>query len=133
MTLLWQTPKPAVLAAITVLEAAFGGYASVSAKLPARNRPARFVRVSRAGGAQNDPATDTARILVECFAKTVADAENMCNTARAALRNAAATSVGDGVFIRCWDNEQGPADLPHPDVLDYERWQFFGDLLVKAN
>lgn len=132
----WPTPKPALLAAITVLIDAFGEYAFVSAKLPRRNWPERFVRVSRAGGGLDSIATDSARILVECFAKDTGQVEAMCNTARTALRNAGGTTVhtpdGD-VFIRRFSNEQGPTDYHDPDLVEYERWQFFGDLTVKAN
>lgn len=133
--LIWPTAKPAVLAAITVLGEAFGEYADVSAKMP-RQRPIRFVRVTRVGGGQPHPATDIARILIECFAKDTAQAEAMCNTVRAALRNAAGTTItttaGD-ISLRHWGNEDGPVDLPHPDILDYERWQLHGDLSVKSN
>jgi len=133
---IWPTPKPALLTAITVLIEAFGEYAFVSAKMPPSNRPDRFVKVSRVGGGQDNIATDTARILVECFAKDVGEVEAMCNTVRAALRNAGGTTVtttAGGVSVRSWDNEQGPADYPHPDLLDYERWQVTGDLSIKAN
>jgi len=129
---IWPTPKPAVLAAIAVLSEAFGTYAFVSAKLPAHQRPDRFVKVTRVGGGQDDIVTDTARLLIECFAKDVGQVEAMCNTVRAAFRNAAGTTVG-GAFIRAWGNESGPTDFPHPDILDYERWQLTGDLAVKAN
>lgn len=131
----WPTPKPALLTAVTILADAFAGYAFVSAKMP-KNRPDRFVRASRVGGGLSNIATDDARILVECFARDVGDVEEMCNTARAALRNAAGTTVTTTkglVFVRAWDNEQGPTDFPHPELLDYERWQFTGDLAVKAN
>jgi hypothetical protein len=134
--LIWPTPKPAVLAAITILADAFRGYAEVSAKLPRNSRPERFVKVTRVGGSQDTPVTDDARILVECFAPDPAQVEAMCNTARSALRNASATTVettaGD-IWIRAWDNEDGPTDFPHPDILDRERWQFHGDLCVKSN
>ena len=134
--LVWPTPKPAVLTAITVLAEAFGDYAFVSAKLPGRSRPERFVRVTRMGGGLENIATDSARILVECYAQDVGQVEAMCNTARAALRNAGGTTVttteGD-VFVRSWDNEQGPTDFPNPEVIDYDRWQLFGQLMVKAN
>lgn len=134
--LIWPTAKPAVLAAITVLAEAFGEYAFVSAKLPGRSRPDRFVKVSRVGGGQTHPATDVARILVECYAKDTAQTEAMCNTVRAALRNAAGTTIttdeGD-ISIRAWGNEDGPVDFFNPDILDYERWQLHGDLSVKSN
>lgn len=129
---IWPTPKPALLTAITVLSDAFGEYAFVSAKMPPHVRPDRFVKLTRVGGGQDQIVTDVARILVECFAKDVGQVEAMCNTARAALRNAAGTTVGEA-FVRGWDNESGPNDYPHPDLLEYERWQFTGDLAIKAN
>lgn len=135
----WPTPKPAVLAAVTLLQNAFGSYAVVSASLP-KGRPERFVRVTRVGGGQQNPAIDNARILVECFAIDTSMVEAMCNTVRAALRNAAGTTVtcvnGSDtieVFIRGWDDEQGPVDFPHPEILDRQRWQLHGDLVVKSN
>lgn len=127
----YPVPKPAVLAAITVLAAAIDDV-SISSDMPP-HRPERFIRVSRIGGTFGDPATDFARILVECFGVTTLQVEDLCNQARAALRNAAATTILGNIFIRCWDNEQGPVELPHPQILDRERWQFHGDLLVKAN
>jgi hypothetical protein len=134
--MVWATPKPALLGALTILESAFGTYAHVSAKLPATNRPDRFVKVSRVGGQLDNHTTDLARIMVECFAKDVGQVESMCNTARTALRNAGGTTVtanNVAMFIRGWDNESGPTDYPHPDILDFERWQITGDLAVKAN
>ena len=131
-----------MLTALTILDDAFGVWAQVSTSLPTKQvRPQRFVRVSRVGGGQGDPATDTARLLVECFGPDTATVEAMCNTARAALRNARGITVnchyasGDvvEVFVRSWDGEQGPVDFPHPDILDRERWQFHGDFAVKAN
>lgn len=133
---IWPTPKPALLAAITILGEAFGVYADVSAKLPRNNRPDRFVKVSRVGGGQDDPVTDRARILIECFGRDPAECENMCNTARAAMRNAQGSTVTTTVtdmFIRWWGNEDGPTDFPHPDILDRERWQVHGELAVKSN
>jgi hypothetical protein len=128
---LWPTPKPAVLAAITVLAAAIDDV-DISSDMPV-HRPETFIRVSRIGGRMPDPSTDNARILVEVFGVTTAVVEDLCNQARAALRNASSTTVLSDVFIRSWDNEQGPVELQHPQVLDRERWQFHGDLLVKAN
>lgn len=132
--LIWPTPKPAVLTAITILAEAFGEYAFVSAKLPANQRPERFVRVTRMGGGQDNIVTDTARILIECFAKDVGQVEAMCATATAAMRNASGTTVtttsGD-VFVRYWDNDN-IVDYPHPDLIDFERWQVTGDLSVKT-
>jgi len=133
---IWPTPKPALLAAITVLSEAFGNYASVSAKLPGTIRPERFLKVTRVGGDLVNIATDSARIMVECYAQDVGQVEAMCNTARTALRNAGGTTVtadNISVFIRWWEETSGPADYPNPEVLDFERWQFTGSLMVKAN
>lgn len=127
---IYRTPKPAVKTAITILVQAFGVYAQVSAKMP-KQRPIRFVQVSRIGGAQDDPITDRARILVECFGPDTETVENMTATARTALRNAISTVV-DGVFVRGWSNEQGPVDFPHPQIINMDRWQFQGDLSLST-
>lgn len=137
-------------------------YAEVSTKLPAHTRPERFIKVSRVGGGQAVMVTDVARLLVECYGRSSRDTELMCNTARAALHNAVSSWVyprppenppytppagppplpsvttwpaatDEPMFIRWCGNESGPADLPHPDILDYERWQFTIDLEVAAN
>lgn len=127
---IYPTPKPAVKTVITVLAEAFGVYAQVSARMP-KKRPVRFVQVSRVGGRWDNPVTDVARILVECFGPDVETVEAMTATARTALRNAISTEVDD-VWIRDWSGEQGPVDLPHPDVMDMERWQFHGDISVST-
>lgn len=137
----WPTPKPALLAAITVLRDAFGDGSNVSSDLPKRNPPDQFLHLERVGGRQDNPAIDVARILVSCFAKGVGQAENMANVSRAALRNASGRTItcetDDGevdVFIRGWGAEQGPSgNNPHPDFLEFERWQVHGDLIVKSN
>ena len=127
---IYRTPTPAVKTAITILVQAFGVYAQVSAKMP-KQRPIRFVQVSRIGGGQDDPITDRARILVECFGPDTETVENMTATARTALRNAISTVV-DGVFVRGWSNELGPVDFPHPQIIDMDRWQFQGDLSLST-
>lgn len=127
---IYKTPKPAVKTAIAILKQAFGQYALVSAAMP-KQRPPRFVQVSRIGGHQDDPVTDHARLLIECFGADVETVENMSATARTALRNAISTVV-NGVWVRNWSNEQGPVDFPHPQILDYNRWQFQGDLSLST-
>ena len=87
MTVWYLTPKPAVKVTISVLADAFGEYALVSARMP-KQRPIRFIKVSRIGGSQDTPITDVARILIECFGPDVETCENMTAPARAALRNA---------------------------------------------
>ena len=130
MTVIWDTPKPAVKVAIAILAEAFGEYALVAARMP-RQRPVRFVRVTRVGGGLTNHVTDTARLLIECFGLDVQTCENMTGTARAALRNAVSTVVEDS-WVRNYDNEQGPVDFPHPDILDMDRWQFHGELSLST-
>ena len=127
---IYNTPKPAVKTAITILSEAFGVYAQVSAKMP-KQRPIRFVQGSRVGGSQTDPITDNARLLIECFGPDTETVENMTATARTAFRNAISTVV-DGVWVRNWSNEQGPVDFPHPQIIDLDRWQFQGDLSLST-
>jgi len=166
----WLPPKQALLGAVTILQDGFTHsatgvrYAEVSTKLPSHTRPERFIKVSRIGGSQDDPITDKARLLVECYGRSSRDVELMCNTARAVLRNAVSSwvtprqpdnppwvppaapaplpsitawpleqDVDEAMFIRWCGNESGPADLAHPDILDFERWQFTVDLWVAAN
>lgn len=127
---IYPTPKPALKTALTILEQAFGVYALVSTKMP-KQRPIRFVKVSRIGGNWATPVIDNARLLIECFGPDPETVETMTGTARAAMRNAISTTV-DGVFIRDWANEQGPVDFPHPQIIDMERWQFQGTLSLST-
>jgi hypothetical protein len=127
---IYSTPKPAVKTCISILADAFGVYALVSARMP-KQRPIRFVKVTRVGGSQDDAITDVARLLVECFGPDVETVESMTATARTALRNAISTVV-DNVWVRNWSNEQGPVDFPHPEILDMERWQFQGSLSLST-
>jgi hypothetical protein len=91
-----------------------------------------FVRVSRSGGGQELIVTDTCRLLVECWADSAASAETLVNDCRAALRNTTGQTV-DGAFLRGFDNEAGPVELPDPGVPDRQRWQFQGDLLISTS
>lgn len=127
--LLWPTPRPALQAAISVLQDAFGDVL-VSDRMP-RTRPAQIVIVDRVGGGQDNPRIDVARILVECWGPSTSVVENMTATAREALRNAAGTMVDD-IFINGYSNEEGPVHYDDPDVSDMRRWQFTADLLVST-
>lgn len=124
------TPKPALKTALAILGDAFDGVASVSAQMP-RTLPSKFVVVERVGGARPNLVTDSARILVQCFAETPEAVESMCGTVDEAMHNAAGTVV-DGVFVRAWGGQQGPTRLPHPDVLTRERWQIHGNLVLST-
>lgn len=126
------TPKPALKTAISILATAFGDYAGVSAKMP-RQIPTRFVRVDRVGGGRPNIVTDSARILIECFGPDPETVESMAATVDEAMHNAVGTVIDDAVFVRGWDNMQGPTSLPHPDLLTMERWQLHGDLMVSTS
>jgi hypothetical protein len=128
--LIWPTPRPALKAAISILQDAFGAV-RVSDQMP-KTRPAQFVRVDRVGGGQLNPRVDRARLLVECWGPSSGVVETMVGTAREALRNAGGTTVSDGIFIHSFDNEDGVAHYDDPDVTDQRRWQFTGDLLVST-
>lgn len=128
--IIWPSPPKAVKTAIAIQRSAFGTYAQVSAKLP-RQRPARFVKVSIIGGSRVNPVTYRARIMVDLFGLDTETVESMHSTASWGFLNAQSTVV-DGVFVRAWDDEQGPVDRPHPDILDMERWQFHGDLILST-
>lgn len=125
----WLIPPDGLRAAITVLADAFPDV-HVAGAVP-RTRPDQFVYVSQIGATQPNPNTDKPRILVECWAPTPKIAHDMAYTAGTALRNAAGSIVED-VFIRRWDNQQGPTDFPDPAVSDQERWQIFGDLNIST-
>lgn len=145
----WLTPKPALIAVQRILEAAFsdGQYAAVHTKLPAKDRPERFVVVTRIGGGQTNQAVDICRVLVECYARVDEQAERMTGTSSAALRNAASTwkTINDRndpggtqppperIWVRGYGNETGLAKLNNPDVLTHEKWQFIGELSVAVN
>jgi hypothetical protein len=127
----WPVPKPALKAAIAVLRAALDPSVGVATVEP-RVWPRLFVKVTRAGGGRQLINTDVARLLVECYADSDAACETLTNQCRAALASTQGTTF-DGVFLRGYDNEQGPVQLANPNVTDHRRWQFQGDLLVSTN
>jgi hypothetical protein len=121
----WPVPKDDIAAAIAIMEAVFPGV-SVFNSMP-KERPKRFIVVTRAGGAQTAPNTDMPRTLFEFWHEVKSDAYDMTRTGRAGLRNARA-QFWAGVWVRSWSNEFGPVDLPHPDIRDRHRYQIHGDL-----
>ena len=131
----YPTTKPAVKTAIAILQTAMNGDDSaVGYKMPL-TWPAVYIRVSRSGGGPHPPTglvTDVARILCEVYGAQVADVEAATSTAIAALRNSQGTIV-NGVFLRGFDNIDGPTDFPNAAVPDMCRWQFQGDLLVSTS
>lgn len=49
----------------------------VSTRMPEKNKPDRFILVSRIGGGANDWATRNPRFIVECYAHSELDAEEL--------------------------------------------------------
>lgn len=128
----YPTAAPALKIAYTILKNALNPV-EVHTKVPYPTRPAEFVTVGKIGGTRPLIVTSAARILVQCWAGSVADVEDLANDAIAALQNAQGTTVADLGFVRGFDNIEGPVDFPDPDVTDLERWQFQGDLLVSTS
>lgn len=128
--IIWPTPRPALKAAIAIMQDA-NPDAAVSHRMP-RTRPAKFIRVVRVpGGGMDNPRMDRARLIVEFWAKDIGTVETMFNNGRAALMNAAGTTVSDNIFIHGWRDEGG-GDYSDPDVPDMEKWQVFGELLIST-
>lgn len=100
-------------------------------KLP-QNLPDQFGRVILVGTTRPLLVTSAPRILVECWAKTPQAAEDFAGHAVQVLRNAQG-SFATETFVRGFDNIEGPADNPDPQVDWLERWQFQGDLLLSTS
>jgi hypothetical protein len=124
--------KPAVLTAITILQTAVGSTdVGVGSKMP-KMWPMAYIRVTRAGGGIANLVTDDARILAEIYGASIGIVEPLTAQAITALRDAEGTSV-NGIFVRGFNNIEGPVDHPHVDVPDMCRWQFQGTLLVSTS
>ncbi|MFT4125080.1 MAG: hypothetical protein QM662_02465 [Gordonia sp. (in: high G+C Gram-positive bacteria)] len=96
--------------------------------------PARFVRISRAGGPR-EWALDKALLLIECFASTAAkapdgpQAEQDAYTAADALRAASFGGPWAGGHITGWAQDN-VVEFPDPDQSSHARWQFTGTLYL---
>ncbi len=129
----YPTVKPALRTALSILRDAFDGTANVSAALPKKGLPNRFVLVELAGGSRPHVVTTSTRILIQCFAVDPATAESMWGTADAAMHNAIGTVVDEEVFVRDWGNVAGPTGpFAHPDFLRLTRLQGTGDLVLST-
>lgn len=74
-----------------------------------------YGRVRRAGGADTDPYTDRARVVVDVFALTYAEGSALAEGARQALR--AAPDPLDRV-----DTVTAPVEVPWADSSPVRRW-----------
>lgn len=107
-------PDAAALVATYLREAlaAHGMPVPVGTRVP-NPRPAKFVRLTRIGGAQVDVVTDRPRIDVHCWGATDEAAHDLMQITRALLlalpgwRGAAAYDV---------DEVGGPNELPDPET-----------------
>lgn len=77
-------------------------------------RPDEFFRVFRAGGASRDVVIDDATIVVEAWAPTDEEADDLAQLARAHLLAIAGHTLDDGTLIYGVTEVAGPADLPDP-------------------
>ncbi|MGW5521920.1 hypothetical protein [Gordonia sp. NPDC003950] len=99
--------------------------------------PARFVRVSRAGG-RRDRYLDRVTILCQCFASTVkgspdtAQAEADAADAYDAFDAASSGGPWADMWVTGWDGG-GIADYAHPDFPKHSRFQFTGTLYVRMD
>ncbi|WP_424462889.1 hypothetical protein [Pseudoclavibacter helvolus] len=92
---------------------------SVATKAPSP-LPRLFARVSRVGGSQRDIATDTARVLVECWGPDTVTASSFASLMRAHML---AIARATDSFTRVVDGG-GITYLADPDT-NKPRYQFF--------
>lgn len=79
------------------------------------SRPARFVVVETAGGAQLTPVTYAVRLLVSSWESTTPKAERLAARVNA-LAQAASRQVVGGVQCRAFESAGLPYDMPDPDA-----------------
>jgi hypothetical protein len=113
---------------ITVLQTEHPGVL-VDVSMP-RTRPAKFIKVSLLTARSPNVVSYRPRILVECWAggtNRYHTAYDMALDSIKALEDAGSTFVED-IWVRCFDDIEGPVPFPDPDVPEMERFQFHGDL-----
>lgn len=109
--IVWPRPVKIMYEFLTGQLAGVTGYTGVAAfgKVPAP-RPARFVRVRPAGGAQIDLITVESLLLVESWAQKDEDAEALAWTCHAIIRRAHNVGMLGAVPVR----QIRVASLPQP-------------------
>ncbi len=105
--------EAALVSYLKVTLAERGDTAKVATKVP-NPRPARLVRLVRAGGLQRDRATDRPRVVLECWEATEPAAAALAKRVRAMIAGAAPGYVG-GVWCDQVD-DAGLAFSPDPDT-----------------
>lgn len=99
--------------------------------VPPRTVTAPYVRVARVGGIESNRVTDSALVTLAAYGKDPVAASEVISTARAALRSARATRVGDA-WVRWWTEASGPALYPDPDTT-LHRYQMTGQIHIATN
>ena len=105
-----------------------GVAAGVGTKFPAKNVPALFTRVSRAGGGARDLVTDSPRLLFECYGDSTVTAAELGKVTRALV--GAWARLSDDV-TRVQDGE-GLAFNPDPDT-NQARYQFVAQVDMRGD
>lgn len=122
----------ALLTAVTVLRDGLDSQdpQKVFTRVPA-DRKGRFVTVTRAGGTQPNPFTDSVALIIQTWDddKILGEsrAEQTANLCVGILRASSGTRVL-GAKIRRWEQNALPSWFPDPDVPGVARFQFTGEL-----
>ena len=98
----------------------------VSTRVP-NPRPASHVRVQVVGGAVDNIAFESPRLLVECWAATSVAAAALARQAWAQIQSTRYTTVGTAFVLST--NLSRPVNFPDPDTTS-PRYQFTADLRV---
>ena len=93
-------------------------------------RPERFVLVRRVGGHRATLVTDAARLAVEAWDSSPANAADLAERCRSWL-HAMAGTVQDDVPVYVVGDVGGPADLPDP-LSDQPRYTFTVEVTVRG-
>lgn len=99
--------------------------------VPPRTVTAPYIRVARVGGIESNLITDSALVTISAYAKDPVAASEVIGKARAALRAARATRVGD-IWVRWWNEAAGPSLYPDPDTT-LHRYQMTGQINLATN
>lgn len=85
-------------------------------------RPARFVKVTRTGGARKNLKVDSPQVTFECWDADEPAAANLARVSRALVGAMAGRIINGATIIKC-DEFSGPKSFPDPDTSQ-SRYQF---------
>lgn len=115
-----------------VAKAVLAGLGVPVFQTPPRDPPESYIRLARAGGVMRNRVTDSATMVISCYAADPAAAADLANRARATLVAHRGRPAG-GTLVRWWVEMAGPAYYPDPDRTDRVRYQFTGELRLAAH